>query len=194
MKKILLTVLVTLSSLIASAQIQEPGQLSLTAHAGSGLSIFHDMPDKAGSLLCSTIGVDAKYQLAWNFGVSAGLAYDYYISGKINKDELGLYTKFGRYEFAYVNMPILAHLDIYHFGLQAGIQPGVRVFDKRCDLNIDDAAPFTASVPIGISWTFDIPLIVGLRYTYPLTKAIKGADHKSHVSGIMLTLGYRFDL
>ncbi len=193
MKKIL-TAIIMLFSLTASAQTLDAGSFAIIPRVGSGLSIFHDMNPKAGSCLCSTIGADLKYQLGSRFGASAGLRYDFFISGRAQYE-----TSVGspsRYEFSYLGMPLLVHLDLYNLGFYAGVQPNLKLQgslgDSSYQGNVEKANTFMVSVPIGVTWTFDFPVVVGLQYNHPITKATSG-DGRPTVSGVMLTIGYQFD-
>ncbi len=200
MKKLLIFAVIALAALTASAQKQAAGTFSIMPRVGAGASIFSDVivgtqqgsqivNEEASSNLSYAVGAELKYQVSELFGVAAGVNFDYYMSSDKKINGIDMTTKLG-----FIDIPVLAQFSFgEHFGIEAGVQPGFKVSAKCGDNDLEGTNSFQLSLPVGLTWTFNTPVVLGIRYNLPLTKLYDG-DGTPKVSGVMLSLGYRFDL
>lgn len=215
MKKFFVIAMMAVAALTANAQQQAAGTFSLMPHLGGGYANLTNTKASIGGETCNNgdfasglIGGEAKYQITDIFGLSLGL--DLQANVAINTHEVNGY----KYQpsFTYFNIPLLAQFNIgNHFGAKAGIQANFLVDadagnDKCDDLFKADGGSFkkiykgtVISIPVGVSWTFNVPIVMDLRYNIPVTRANEhdlssfGIDNNQW-HNITLTVGYRFDL
>lgn len=168
------------------------------------------------------VGVEAEYMLTDNFSLAAGLTYgeqgsgykDYEYKAGDTKVEL----KDLKYEMDYFNIPVVANYYLFKgFAVKAGVQFGflttaktkgkmisssgsqtitVDMEDSGSDFK-DSCEKFDISIPMGISYQFNVPIVIDLRYNLGLTKVNKESypgmkDFKNNV--VSLTVGYKFAL
>lgn len=166
------------------------------------------------------LGVEAEYQLAEKFSLAAGINYaqqgcgwsDYSYQIGNNKAEL----KDAKIQLGYVNVPITANYYLFKgFAVKAGVQFGFLTSAKTkgtltteyngakssTDLDSkdfkDECKSLDISIPVGISYEFNVPVVIDLRYNIGLTKVNKESvdghkDFKNNV--IQLTVGYKLAL
>ena len=165
------------------------------------------------------IGAEAEYQLSDMISLAAGVNYslqgsaweDYSLKVGNNKAEL----KDAKVELGYVTIPVVANFYLFKgFAVKAGIQPGfltnaktkasikteVDGYSVNSDLDNDmkdDCSKFDLSIPIGVSYQFNVPIVIDMRYNLGVTKVNKESvsgqdDYKNNV--VQLTVGYKFAL
>lgn len=166
------------------------------------------------------LGAEAEYQLTEKFSVAAGINYaqqgsawsDYTYQVGNNKIEY----KDLKIQLGYVNVPIVANFYLFKgFAVKAGAQFGFLASAKlkgkmeaevngtkaSTDLDSknfkDECKSLDISIPVGISYEFNIPIVIDLRYNIGLTKVNKESDEgykdfKNNV--IQLTVGYKLAL
>ena len=161
------------------------------------------------------IGVEAEYQLAPKFSLAAGVDYALQGSGWKDTDISANGIKYelseAKLELGYVHVPVTANLYLFkNFAVKAGVQFGfltnasskakVKVDNVTTETDIDvkkDLKKVDISIPIGISYQFNVPIVLDLRYNLGLTKVNKESepgekDLKNN--SVMLTVGYKFAL
>lgn len=172
------------------------------------------------------IGAEAEYQLAEKFSLAAGLNYaqqgsgwdDYTLSYTLDSQKNEFELKDAKVQLDYLNVPLVANYYLFKgFAVKAGVQFGfllsakqkgtmkVKVGDftttsyleDHSDNFKDECSSVDISIPLGISYQFNIPIVVDVRYNLGLTKVNKESvsgqkDMKNNV--IQLTLGYKFSL
>lgn len=189
MKKFLMIAVMAVAALTASAQ---KGEYYITPHLGFGYLNMSNLgiEDMEGGI-GANLGVDFEYMMSDKFGVSAGLDAFYGESDKYNEHYLS---------YGYLNIPVLAQ---YHFGgfaVKAGLQPAFLVeADEHCESHSESGKDafntFSLALPVGVSYSFKVPVTLDLRCAIPLTKQNKESDPSfddSKLTTVMLTVGYRF--
>lgn len=213
MKKILLMAAVLLSSVGAFAQ-HEVGAFTLQPKVGMNIANMTDFsnPDSK-TLIGFTGGVEAEYQAADIFSISAGVLYskqgctfdDFTVQGVGLKDPT--------VSLDYINVPIMANVYVAKgLAVKLGVQPGFLVGSKlKGDINAgplgskdydadikDDMNKVDFTIPVGLSYEFSgVPVVIDARYNWGLTKTFKddgyfNKDSKNSV--FQITLGYKFEL
>lgn len=164
-------------------------------------------------------GIELEYQFAEKMSVAAGLNLSIQGTGWENFRQDGVKYENPRAELSYVKVPLLFN---YYFAkgwaVKAGVQFGFMVdanikthiettsemLGNKRDVTIDyaydmkdDFEKFDFSIPIGISYQFRKPWVIGAQYQLGLTKVNKHSgdgikDMKNSV--FMLTFGYKFAL
>ena len=167
----------------------------------------------------AVIGAEAEYQLTNMISLAAGVNYSLQGSGwedyelKSGSDKVEL--KDAKVELGYITIPVVANFYLFKgFAVKAGIQPGFLTNAKKkatikgkmegynATMDIDEdmkdeCKKFDLSIPIGVSYQFQVPVTVDLRYNLGVTKVNKESvsgvdDSKNNV--ISLTVGYKFAL
>ena len=221
MKKIMMIAAMMVAAVSANAQF-EPGTFSIQPKAGFSVAWLTNMPkipisastsiDKSPTV-GAVIGAEAEYQLTDKFSLAAGLGYSLQGSGWENYSEGGVELKDAKIELGYITIPVVANFYIFKgFAVKAGIQPGFltnakmkyKVEGKSSSGNLsldydqsikDDCEKFDLSVPMGISYQFQAPVVIDLRYNLGVSKVFKGSsDEKSKNNVVQLTVGYKFAL
>lgn len=205
----------------ANAQF-EPGTFSIQPKAGFSIAWLTNMPnipitttlsiDKSPTV-GALLGAEAEYQLTDMVSLAAGLNYSLQGSGWENYKEGGYELKDAKIELGYVAIPVVANFYLFKgFAIKAGIQPAFLTnanmkytieqsssagnISVNCDESIkDDCEKFDLSVPMGISYQFQVPVVIDLRYNLGVSKVFKGdADKNPKNNVISLTVGYKFAL
>ena len=205
----------------ANAQF-EPGTFSIQPKAGFSIAWLTNMPnipitttlsiDKSPTV-GALLGAEAEYQLTDMVSLAAGLNYSLQGSGWENYKESGVELKDAKIELGYVAIPVVANFYLFKgFAIKAGIQPAFLTnanmkytieqsssagnISVNCDESIkDDCEKFDLSVPMGISYQFQVPVVIDLRYNLGVSKVFKGdADKNPKNNVISLTVGYKFAL
>lgn len=226
MKKLFLVITLLVAAMSANAQL-EPGKFSIQPKAGATISWLTDMPSLGIGyfpdripIVGAILGAEAEYQLAEKFSLAAGINYaqqgcgwsDYSYQIGNNKAEL----KDAKIQLGYVNVPITANYYLFKgFAVKAGVQFGFLTSAKTkgtltteyngakssTDLDSkdfkDECKSLDISIPVGISYEFNVPVVIDLRYNIGLTKVNKESidghkDFKNNV--IQLTVGYKLAL
>lgn len=209
MKKFFMSAVMAIVTLAASAQQQETGTFSIMPRVGMGYTNVSNMDQEVsnngnlekesfGDYVNHLVGVEAKYQVNKLLGVSLGVDYNHFGVLKSASSEGGLKTYNYDYSYSTLAIPVLAQFNIgNHFGAKCGIQPAFLLTAKEnSDKDMKDKCKSMLwTIPVGISWTFNSPLVLDLRYNIPLSRVNK-VDIKDNrvMNTINLTLGYRFDL
>lgn len=203
MKKILLSALLAVSTMTASAQLQEANTFAIEPHIGLGYSLTSGFagPDalkgyeEMSGGISVEIGADAIYKFTDRFGASAGLNFYGLTTDEINNVKYEVYS---------LEIPVLAH---YNFTSNLSAFAGIKFsFPVTIDENYDgtktDGKKYYEStnflLPIGVKWTFASKWSLSAQYDIALSKWNKNEPaynlSDTRVSPIMLNLGYRFDL
>lgn len=221
MKKLMMIAAMMVAAVSANAQF-EPGTFSIQPKAGFSIAWLTNMPnipitttttiDKTPTV-GALLGAEAEYQLTDMVSLAAGLNYSLQGSGWENYKESGVELKDAQIELGYVAIPVVANFYLFKgFAIKAGIQPAFLTnanmkytieksssagnISVNCDESIkDDCKKFDLSVPMGISYQFQVPVVIDLRYNLGVSKVFKGdADKNPKNNVISLTVGYKFAL
>ena len=205
----------------ANAQF-EPGTFSIQPKAGFSIAWLTNMPsipitttstiDKSPTV-GALLGAEAEYQLTDMVSLAAGLNYSLQGSGWENYKEGGYELKDAKIELGYVAIPVVANFYLFKgFAIKAGIQPAfltnanmkytIEKSSSAGNVSVnydesikDDCKKFDLSVPMGISYQFQVPVVIDLRYNLGVSKVFKGdADKNPKNNVISLTVGYKFAL
>ena len=188
------------AALTASAQ---KGEFHITPHVSLGYAHISDMSDFESNI-SGAIGAEAEYMISNQFGLSLGADYKYIRSLNKTKTHNGTETK-AYFDYSYLNLPVLAQI---HFGegfaFKAGVQPMFLLtadehLDKESshstsyhnDSFKDELESFLLAVPVGISYTFGVPVTVDVRCNIPTGKINKHGD-SCKMTDIAISVGYRF--
>ena len=225
MKKLFLMVTMLVAAVSANAQLEQGtfsiqpkagatiSWLSNMPKIGTG-SLSIDKSPTVGAIL----GAEAEYQLAEKFSVAAGIMYaqqgsgweDYSVSLGNDKYEL----KDAKIELGYVNIPVTANYYLFKgFAVKAGVQFGILTSAKEkgtyiietnghkttTDFSGDDfkdhCNKLDISIPLGISYEFNIPIVIDVRYNLGLMKVFKDEMHLDSKNNVVqLTVGYKLAL
>lgn len=194
------------AALTASAQ---SGEFHITPHVNLGYAYLSNVIDEFDELrhnIVGGFGADAEYMLTDEFGISGGLDLNYMESGKSTyKDKEGEAESYNKY--MWLNVPILAQYHIGNFALKAGIQPVINlsadehteISGSGININADDSFSDNVktvglAIPVGVSYTFDVPVTVDLRCAIPVTGFSKDLDLSDDgmLTPITVSVGYRF--
>ena len=123
----------------------------------------------------------------------------------IETSELDQTTK-NNFKLNYIDVPVLANFYVTKgLALKAGIQPSFLVsaknkisatldggsYKETADLK-DELNSVDFSIPVGISYTFRMGLVLDLRYHIGCTDLLKDGDYKLTNRVATLTVGWRF--
>lgn len=205
MKKLFISAVMAIVALAASAQQQEAGTFSVMPRVGLGytnisnlkkpVGIFNPEMKSFSDYYTHIVGAEAKYQVNDIVGVSLGVDYNRFtVSGSASADGFYDYD----YSFSTLAIPVLAQFNIgNHFGAKCGIQPAFLLTAKE-NSNVDmkdKCKKVLWTIPVGISWTFNTPFVLDLRYNIPLSHVNKvNIPDNLTMNTVSVTLGYRFDL
>lgn len=213
MKKFFISAVMAIVALAANAQQQPVGSFSVMPRVGMGYTNISNMdrdvyyydngdkwrPESFNDFITYIAGVEGKYQINDIIGVSLGVDFNHYKTDHAAAAE-GLGILNYNYDFSYSTLaiPVLAQFNIgNHFGVKCGIQPAFMLSAKENkDVSMKEFTKGTVwSIPVGLSWTFNSPLVLDLRYNIPISRVNKYDDaHNNKMSTVSLTLGYRIDL
>ena len=221
MKKLMMIAAMMVAAVSANAQF-EPGTFSIQPKAGFSIAWLTNMPsipisttstiDKSPTV-GALLGAEAEYQLTDMVSLAAGLNYSLQGSGWENYKESGVELKDAKIELGYVAIPVVANFYLFKgFAIKAGIQPAfltnanekftIEKSSSAGNVSVnydesikDDCEKFDLSVPMGISYQFQVPVVIDLRYNLGVSKVFKGdADKNPKNNVISLTVGYKFAL
>lgn len=221
MKKLMMIAAMMVAAVSANAQF-EPGTFSIQPKAGFSIAWLTNMPsipisttstiDKSPTV-GALLGAEAEYQLTDMISLAAGLNYSLQGSGWENYKEGGYELKDAKIELGYVAIPVVANFYLFKgFAIKAGIQPAfltnanekftIEKSSSAGNVSVnydesikDDCEKFDLSVPMGISYQFQVPVVIDLRYNLGVSKVFKGdADKNPKNNVISLTVGYKFAL
>lgn len=221
MKKLMMIAAMMVAAVSANAQF-EPGTFSIQPKAGFSIAWLTNMPnipitttstiDKTPTV-GALLGAEAEYQLTDMVSLAAGLNYSLQGSGWENYKEGGYELKDAKIELGYVAIPVVANFYLFKgFAIKAGIQPAfltnanmkytIEKSSSAGNVSVnydesikDDCKKFDLSVPMGISYQFQVPVVIDLRYNLGVSKVFKGdADKNPKNNVISLTVGYKFAL
>lgn len=209
MKKILLLLLVGLVAVQASAQ----KKFTFGPKAGITIADLHADDDKMDDQISGVktglvAGVFAEYRPMKWFAVSADVLFarkgsEYELNTKTLELEQQLKNN---YKLSYIDVPLLANFYVTRgLALKAGVQPsfliaaknkvsgtvnGEKVDDK---LDLKDAIrTVDFAIPVGISYTFRMGLVLDVRYDISCTNLLKEGDYKLTNRVATLTVGWKF--
>jgi len=206
MKKVLLSAILAVSALTASAQQQAAGTFAIEPHVGigystlSGFTVETQLPigydyDELKGGISAELGADVIYKFSDAFGVSAGLSFNAFTSDEINKFKLEMNT---------LDIPLLAH---YNFTPNFGAFAGLKLsFPLSIKSNVDGDKTsckdkFKSTnllLPLGVKWTFNSNWSISAQYNFSLSKIndvnLSKDNDDTKLSPIMLNVGYRFQL
>lgn len=202
MKKYFMLAVMAVAALTASAQ---SGEFHITPHVNLGYAYLSDVPDDCDELsfnIVAGFGADAEYMLTDQFGISGGLDFNYMESGK-SVLKVGSFEAEGYDRYMWLNVPILAQYHIGSFALKAGVQP-MFALSAETHYESTESSSHTQNdesfkdlmnsamfaIPVGVSYTFDVPVTVDLRCAIPVSKVYKDAD--GMLTPITVSVGYRF--
>ena len=200
MRKIVMFVVLLVSSLTAAAQQMEEGMFAVQPKVGLNIATLSDA-DKAIADL--HFGLEAEYMVTDNF--SLGL-------GAIVSNQGAKYTSNGAdatVDLDYVHIPILgSYYLLPGLAVKVGVQPGFKMKAKvkgdGATVDLDEyfrllnplldadmkVNSFTFSIPVGVSYEYR-NVVVDARYNWGLTKVLNQGD-AFYNRVFMLSLGYKF--
>lgn len=211
MKKFFMIAVMAFSAITASAQLQQAGTFSIMPKVGIGYDFFTDsqyqdlvkllsdnkiVKEKLNGDIGLSAGIEAQYMVSNSFGISLGLEYQHYNTELVKQSSESdkIYWKDG-WSLGYINVPILAQYHIGHFAIKAGVQPAFLVLSEYGEKKVSEGLnTFAFSIPVGVSYEFKRPFVLGLQYNIPCTKLNKDGDLNVKTSAIQLTFGYRINL
>lgn len=209
MKKILLLLLVCLVAMTASAQ----KKFTFGPKAGFTVADLHiddeEQNDRISGVKAGlVVGAFAEYRAVKWFAVSADVLFarkgaenEYNFSGE-GVDQ----TIKSNFKLSYIDVPVLANFYVTKgLALKAGIQPSFLLAaknkgsvstngethketkDVKDELNTVDF-----SIPVGVSYTFKMGLVLDLRYHIGCSNLLKEGDNKMTNRVATLTVGWKF--
>ncbi len=219
MKKLMLFAALLVATAV-NAQ-REIGTITLQPKIGGGICWLTNTPNLnlgieydgkieksvAGGAL---LGLELEYQMTDIVSLAAGVNYSLQGSGWKDTDIIdgGVTDRLRNLEIelGYVNVPIVANV-YFSKGLavKAGVQFGFLTSAKaKFELNGNskdfsvksECNKFDFSIPVGISYEFNTPIVLDLRYIIGVTKVNKEKEPDGDMRNnfVQLTVGYRFNL
>lgn len=221
MKKILLSALMAVVALTASAQRSDEGTFTLTPQLGFAYSSGFNCSTEitiADSPLFSyqrkgrsgfVAGAELGYQLNSWLRPSVGVLYQYTgydVTDLVGRQDILDYS----HNIHYLNVPILANFYIFHgFAIKAGIQPSFLLgstykMEGEKASTTENLNATTFHIPVGVSYEWR-NFVVDARVNFALSDAEK--EHMTYKildevydipvlknGYLQLTLGYKFEL
>lgn len=209
MKKILLFLLVGLVALPVSAQ----KKFTFGPKVGFAVADLHADDDKMDDQISGVktglvAGVFAEYRPMKWFAVSADVLFarkgsEYELNTKTIELEQKLKNN---YKLSYIDVPLLANFYVTRgLALKAGVQPSFLIaaknkvsgtvngekVDDKVDLK-DAIRTVDFAIPVGISYTFRMGLVLDVRYDISCTDLLKDGDYKLTNRAATLTVGWKF--
>lgn len=209
MKKILLFLLIGLVALPASAQ----KKFTFGPKVGFAVADLHADDDKMDDQISGVktglvAGVFAEYRPMKWFAVSADVLFarkgsEYELNTKTVELEQKLKNN---YKLSYIDVPLLANFYVTRgLALKAGVQPSFLIaaknkvsgtvngekVDDKVDLK-DAIRTVDFAIPVGISYTFRMGLVLDVRYDISCTDLLKDGDYKLTNRVATLTVGWKF--
>lgn len=200
MKKLLLTAVMALMTIVNYAQNTERGIGTFTLQPMLGASFGYlsgdwiSGPGEKKKLIAGiVVGVEGEYYATKWLGISAGM--NYAMQGwRLDNEDLSVVTRLN-----YLNFPVLANIYVLKgLALKTGVQFGclLNAKDRVNDVDIkikDECNKFCFSIPLGLSYEWD-NFVFDARYNFAISKAIDRVNEKKRSQLIQLTFGYKFKL
>jgi opacity protein-like surface antigen len=200
MKKILLTAVMALITIVAQAQNtqRETGTFTLQPMLGASFGYlsgdWNSEPREKKKLIAGiVVGVEGEYYATKWLGISAGMNYT--MQGwRLDYPERSVLTRLN-----YLNFPVMANIYVVKgLSLKTGAQFGwlLNAKDRVDDVNIDikdDCNGFCFAIPLGLAYEFD-NFVFDARYNFALSNAINKVNERKRSQLIQLTFGYKFSL
>ncbi|MGO3690569.1 MAG: porin family protein [Psychroflexus halocasei] len=203
MKKLMLTVAITVGTILTSNAQSDSKVVQLGAKGGVNFaSVTGDDFDSPDSRTSFNAGIVAEVPYSERFSLQAEVFY----SGQgfevedINVAGVNFDTNKVEYQLDYIQVPLLAKVYLIEgLNVYAGPQIGFKVNEEidyeSGDVNVDDtmlpeAQDFDFSGTVGAGYKFDNGFFVDARYNYGFSDLIKDTD--SHNSVIQAGVGFMF--
>lgn len=200
MKKILLTAVMALITIVAQAQNtqRETGTFTLQPMLGASFGYLSgdwnsELREKKKLIAGIVVGVEGEYYATKWLGISAGMNYT--MQGwRLDYPERSVLTRLN-----YLNFPVMANIYVVKgLSLKTGAQFGwlLNAKDRVDDVNIDikdDCNGFCFAIPLGLAYEFD-NFVFDARYNFALSNAINKVNERKRSQLIQLTFGYKFSL
>ena len=200
MKKLLLTAVMALMTIVNYAQNTERGIGTFTLQPMLGATFGYlsgdwiSEPGEKKKLIAGiVVGVEGEYYATKWLGISAGM--NYAMQGwRLDNEDLSVVTRLN-----YLNFPVLANIYVLKgLALKTGVQFGclLNAKDRVNDVDIkikDECNKFCFSIPLGLSYEWD-NFVFDARYNFAISKAIDRVNEKKRSQLIQLTFGYKFKL
>lgn len=206
MRKIVMFVVLLVSSLTAAAQQMEEGMFAVQPKVGLNFATLSDADRGIADLL---FGVEAEYMATDRFSLGIGALvsnqggkYDYFDAQTNEKQSY-------KVDLDYVHIPVLASVYLLPgLAIKAGVQPG---FKMRAKAKFDDhtvdldklytiestlfgeevkVSKFDLSIPVGLSYQYS-NICVDARYNFGLLKVVNVGE-AFYNRCFMLSVGYKF--
>ena len=209
MKRILLLVLISFVAVSASAQ----KKFTFGPKAGFTVANLHvdddDQNDQVSGVKAGlVIGAFAEYRAVKWFAVSADVLFarkGAQNEFKMSTSEFNMETE-NNFKLNYIDVPVLANFYVTkRLALKAGIQPSFllsaknKVSQKSNGESINETVDLKKemnkvdfAIPVGISYSFKMGLVLDLRYHIACTNLPKDGDYKLTNQVASLTVGWRF--
>lgn len=209
MKRILLLVLISFVAVSASAQ----KKFTFGPKAGFTVANLHvdddDQNDQVSGVKAGlVIGAFAEYRAVKWFAVSADVLFarkGAQNEFKMSTSEFNMETE-NNFKLNYIDVPVLANFYVTkRLALKAGIQPSFllsaknKVSQKSNGESINETVDLKKemnkvdfAIPVGISYSFKMGLVLDLRYHIACTNLLKDGDYKLTNQVASLTVGWRF--
>lgn len=209
MKRILLLVLISFVAVSASAQ----KKFTFGPKAGFTVANLHvdddDQNDQVSGVKAGlVIGAFAEYRAVKWFAVSADVLFarkGAQNEFKMSTSEFNMETE-NNFKLNYIDVPVLANFYVTkRLALKAGIQPSFllsaknKVSQKSNGESINETVDLKRemnkvdfAIPVGISYSFKMGLVLDLRYHIACTNLLKDGDYKLTNQVASLTVGWRF--
>ena len=194
---------IAVALMVSAASFAQGSFTSIIPHVGLGYGHVTNMKDydvsgdeiDYGAGLSINVGADALYQLSDKFGITGGLNYNYFEGTKETIKVMGYEIK-NVLKLGFLDVPIIAHYNITNnFGAFAGIQPSFLLSAKNDDLDLKDGCKsFQFSIPLGLEYTFNEPIVLSAQVNLPVTKLNDDDFDAQKFTVFMLKVGYRLDL
>lgn len=196
MKKIMMTLVMTVVVLTASAQNTGYDAGSFTLQPKVGLAMGH---------LSGSWSSYGDVSTKWRTGLIAGVEGEYYfndwLSGAVGVNYAQQGWKFDTssgsvtHKLDFINLPIVANFYISQgLALKTGVQVGFLTSAKAESTDIkDDCNSTIISIPVGISGEYD-NFVLDARFNFGVTKVNKYGDDSQRTDLFVVTIGYKFQL
>jgi len=218
MKKYFMIAIMAVAALTVNAQSSDDDKkFHITPHMGVGYANLSNNNNaylgNNNNFAVAKIGGEFEMMASKNFGISAGIDLTYAQSPNkefsYNDKDVKINAKASE-NFMFMNVPVLAQYHVGGFTFKAGVQANILLdsnikytsdlkttdssynFDKTASTK-DAYNTVSWSVPVGVSYTFKVPVTVGLDCNIPVSSLSKkdlGVNQK--FMPVMLTVGYRF--
>lgn len=201
-KNLFMIAAMAMATLTASAQ----SNYHFTPHIGIGYTnmsnneVHHlTIDDKICDGFGLLAGAEFEYMVADKVGLSAGVDYLFSKTDEVKITVGKLTTPNMHFTYSYLNIPVLVQYHMGKVAVKAGVQPtlclSANYYEDKVKSSLKDGMnTFSLSLPVGVSYEFNTPIVLDMRCAIPLTK-----QNKEKLPGgnfmfttVMLTAGYRF--